>query len=137
MRLRVIRSAGSGRFGIRTLLFCSVVASEPIVCPSGSAAKSLVLEDGRVFEKVLRFAISFEAFVGAKPDAVAVAVDFAAAGLSSSARAIALILGALGFRAQERDLGKGAVAAILAIEQSGFAEVLNGPHEAWTLAGIG
>ena len=118
-------------------VFCRVVPPEPVIRPSGSAAKPLVLDDGRVLEKVLLLAVRFEAFVGAKPDAVAVAVDFAAARLSSSARAIALILCALGFRAQERDLGKGAVAAILATEQSRFAEVLNSPQDEWTLAGIG
>ena len=97
-------------------VFCRVVPPEPVIRPSGSAAKPLVLDDGRVLEKVLLLAVRFEAFVGAKPDAVTIALDFAAAGLGSAARPVALILCALRFGAQKGDFRQRAVAAIVAIE---------------------
>jgi len=87
-------------------------------------------------EQGLFFAIVFQPLVGAQPDAVAVTVHFATAFPRPAAGTVPLVLGALGFRTEERNVRQGTIAAIFALEQNGFAEMFNGPERFRTLAGV-
>ena len=78
------------------------------------------MDDGRMSQQLVGFAFVRGAFVGAEPDAVAVAVDFTAAVAGPAAGAIALVFGALGFWAKETDFGERTIAAVLAAEEEGF-----------------
>src|SRR5476649_655065 len=98
-----------------------MVAAEPVVGPRRGAAEALVLDDGRVGKEFGFATVVLQPLVGTQPDAVAVAVDLAAAVARAAARAIALVLRALRLGAEVRDLGERAVAAILAAEECGLA----------------
>ena len=93
-----MRGRGLNRFG-------GVVATEPEIRPGGSAAKTLVLHDGSVGEHGLLLAIVLQPLIGAQPDAVAVAIDFAASIAGAAARTIALVFRTLRLGAKESDLG--------------------------------
>ena len=75
------------------------------VAPTGGAAEGFILDHWGMFEHVLLAAFVFEAVVGAGPDALKI-VDFALAVARAAAGAIALVFGALGFGAEERDVGQ-------------------------------
>src|ERR1039458_4281504 len=93
---------------------------------AGSLERAISV-DHRPFQHALLFSISFEAVVGARPDAFLVA-DFAAALLGTAARPIALVLGALRFGAQVSDFRQRTIAAIAAVVREHFQSVL-GPME--------
>jgi hypothetical protein len=89
-----------------------------------------------MLQQVLFLPLVFQTFVGAQPDAIAIAVHFAAAFARAAARAIALVLRALGFRTQKRDFRERTIAAVLALEQDGLAEMLQNPHRFGALPGV-
>lgn len=74
-------------------------------------------------EHALFLPVSFEPVVSSGPDAFLFA-HLATALVRAAARPIALILGALGFRAQISDLGQRTIAAIAAVEREHFQSVL-------------
>lgn len=80
--------------------------------------------------------VVFQPVVGAQPDAVTEAVHLATPLTSAAARTVALILGALRFRTEERDVREGTVATVLAAKQQGFADTLQHSEGLGALIGI-
>ncbi len=76
-----------------------------------------------------------EAVIGAAPDALAF-FHLTEAVPRSTAGTVALILGALGFGAEKGGFRKGAVTAVLAIEQQGFTGAFQNPEKGRTLERI-
>ena len=107
---------GVGTFG-------GVIAAEQGVGPARRAAQRFILDHRRVDKHLGLAAFVFEAVIGAAPDAFEI-VDFALAVARPAARTVALVFRALAFGAEERDVGQGTVAAVLAAEHRGFAPVL-------------
>src|SRR3954452_20438501 len=105
------------------------------VRPCRRAAQRLVLHDGRMREQLLLAIFRFQAVVGAGPDALELA-DLAFAVACSAAGAIALVLGALRFGAQERDVRQRAVAAVPAAEHDRLRSLFEHAKGARTLGGI-
>ena len=124
----------SGRGGI--FPFCRVITAEPAVGPGGRAAQSLVLHHKHVLQQVLFPAFVLQVFVGAQPDAIAIAVHFAAAFARAAARAVALVFRASGFGTEKCDFRERTIAAVLAPEQDGLADLLDNPHRFGALTGI-
>ena len=89
-----------------------------------------------MFQEVLLAPFVLEPVVGPGPDALEV-VDFAEAVARAAAGAVALIFGALGFRAEEGDIGEGAIAAVLAGEECGFGKMFDEADGARALRGVG
>ena len=80
-----------------------------------------------MIEQLLLAAFVFHAVIRPAPDALEI-VDFAFAVARSAAGAIALVLRALRFRAEKRNVRQRAIAAILAAEHRGFARMFQNPQ---------
>src|ERR1700734_1858397 len=100
-----------------------MISAEPKIGPCRRSSQSLILHNGYVIEQLLFAAVVFQALVSAQPDAVAVSFHLAAAFARAAAWSVALILRALRFRAEIRDVGQRAVAAILAAIKNGLANL--------------
>ncbi len=99
-----------------------MVSAQKRVRPGRCAAERFVLDDGRVVEHFLLDALVLHAVIRASPDAFEIK-NFALAVARSAARAVALVLGALRFGTEERDVGKRAIAAVFAFEHRDFARM--------------
>src|SRR5262249_20271066 len=113
-----------------------MVAAEPEIGPGGSAAQTLVLHHRRVRQQLIFLAVMFQAFVGAQPDAIAEAVPLPGAFACAAARPVALVLGALRFRTEKCDIGQRTIAAVPALIQKRFAQMLQRTQWPGTLLGI-
>jgi len=80
--------------------------------------------------------VVFQPVVGAQPDAVTEALHLTTPLTTATARTVALILGALRFRTEERDVPEGTVATVLATKQQGFADTLQHPEGLGALIGV-
>src|SRR5690242_9056893 len=113
-----------------------MVAGEQGVGPARRAAQVLVLNDRGVIEQILCVTlVMLHAVVGAAPDAFEV-VNFAQPVARSATRAIALVLGALRFGAEEGDVRQRAIAAVLAAEHRRLGGVLQDAQGPRTLKGV-
>ena len=110
-----------------------MVSPEKGIRPRGSAAERRIFVDHRALEHRLLIARGGEAFVSAGPDAFFVE-NFTLPVFGSTTRAVALILGALGFRAQVCDVGQRAVTTIVAAVQRELPRLLKGVCERSNLA---
>src|SRR5487761_2584399 len=93
-----------------------VVAPEEGVRPGAGAPEAVVDDHGRALEHRQLLAVGLQALVGAHPD-TALREDLADAVMRPAARAVPLVLRALRLRAEGRDVGQRAVAAVPAVVQ--------------------
>src|ERR1700722_8544524 len=98
-----------------------MIAAKPQVGPRRRSSQPLILHNRYVVEQLLFAAIVFQALVSAQPDAVGVSIHLAAAFARAAARPVALILRALRFGAEIRDVRQRAIAAIFAAVKYGLA----------------
>ena len=105
-----------------------VITLKQRVRPARGSTQAFVLNHGGVGEQFVFDAFVFQAVVGLGPDTFELG-DFTLAVACSAARAIALILRALRFGAEERDIRQRAVATVFAAEHRGFAGVFE--HAQW------
>ena len=82
-------------------------------------------------------AFVLQPFVRTVPDAIAVTLHFAAAVARAAARAVPLVLGALRFRTQKRNVRQRTIPAIFALKENGFADMFQQAHRPGALFRIG
>src|SRR4051812_29764629 len=80
--------------------------------------------------------VMLEPFISPQPNAVPEAIDFAASVACSPARTVTLVFRALGLGAEKGDFRQRTIAAILAGEQRGLAQVFKDAQWFWSLFGI-
>src|SRR5581483_6011768 len=110
-----------------------MITAKPEICPSGSAAQPLILNDGRVLQQIVLATLVLQPFVSAQPDAIPKPIHFALSLSRAAARAIALVFRALRFGTQKRNVRQRTVTAIPAMEKDCFTDVLQCPHRLWPL----